>query len=368
MNNKKLRIAEVTNLAESIPPKHKAGLEQMVYYLTEELVKCGHDVTLFATADSKTSANLYPLWPIGLSNDKDFPIRSPETFSVWAISETFLHADEFDIIHDHTYYTAGHFCQLIQTPVVSTIHHDIARDIYSRNEIFKEPYRKYHQLFKMHSNKLNRVVVSNFQRHELEKHLRQPATTIHNGIPLDIWSQYKETPGDYFAFLGYISGNKGVAEAIQAILKTDEKLIIAGPIDIHDERSREYFEKQIEPYIDGNQIEYIGPIGMDKKIEFLMNAKATLMPIQWDEPFGLVAIESLATGTPVIAWNRAAMPEIIEDSVSGFLVNSVEEMTNRIQDIEQINRRNCRQRVENNFSAKKMASEYESLFYKILNQ
>ncbi|NTV30780.1 glycosyltransferase family 4 protein [candidate division WWE3 bacterium] len=365
MNKKRLRIAQVTNLMESIPPKHKAGLEQMVYYLTEELIKRGHDVTVFGTADSKTSAKLYPLWPTGLSNDPQTAIRSPETFSVWAISEAFRHAEEFDVIHDHTYFIGSHFAKLINTPVVVTMHHPASFEADITNQ-FGPEYDPYVKIIDSHFADAHAVVVSNFQREMLNKLLGRKSTTIHNGISLAEWENYSTEPGNYFAFLGYLSGNKGAAEAIQAILKTKHKLRLAGPIDIHDHASKEYFKHNIEPYLDGDQIEWVGPLGHSEKQHFLQQAKATLMPIQWDEPFGLVAIESLACGTPVIAWDRAAMPEIIRDGQTGFLVHSIEELAKSLEKADSLSRQQCRQDFEQRFTAEKMALQYEEFYYNLI--
>ena len=365
MSRKPLKIAQVTNLLESIPPRHKAGLEQMVYYLTEELVKAGHDVTVFGTADSQTSAKLVPIWPVGLTNDPQTVIRDPQTFAVWAVSEAFSHADEFDIIHDHTYHIAGHFAGSIKTPVVTTMHHPV--EFNSLLAQLPDSHAEYIRHFdKNHYTKAHTVVVSNFQKQRMEAEMQRSATVIHNGIPVNEWSEWKEKQGDYLAFLGYISGPKGAAEAIAATLKTDEKLLIAGPVDLHDHASQEYFKEKIEPFLEHPNIEWVGPLNKQEKQSFLASAKATLMPIQWDEPFGLVAFESMIMGTPVIAWIRASMPEIIQDGVNGFLVNSIDEMADRIKRVNELSRQSARNRVVENFSADKMAQSYIDLYYQIV--
>ncbi len=356
-----MRIAQVTSLAESVPPLNKNGLEQVVDYLTEELVKMGHEVTLFGTADSKTSANLDAVWPKAVTRDPRLPSLKPETYATWSVAQAFRRHREFDLIHDHTRFTAGYFAGAITTPVVTTMHHPVAFEEGFKSQFPDECQKYLDRIWGAFAN-VNTVVVSEFQRQKLQN----PCTVIHNGLPTERW-QFVEKPGEYYAFLGYLTPDKGVAEAIQAILPTGEKLKIAGPILEEDSRAKVYFQSRVQPYL-GEQIEYLGPLDHAQKMEFLGGAKGVLMPIQWDEPFGMVAIESMACGTPVIAWNRAAMPEIIEDGKSGYLVKSVEEMTEKIKRIGGLARKDARDRVEKYFSARKMADEYVSLYERILKQ
>lgn len=365
---RKLKIAHVTNLAEAIPPKNKAGLEQMVFYLTEELVKLGHEVTIFGTEDSQTSANLIPLWPRGFSNDPNTTFTDPQTFSIWAVAEAFLHADEFDIIHDHTHFVAGHFAGSISTPVVCTVHHTGS---YGYDTLQALPTAHQHYLnYLIHSHHTNfhLVCVSHAQRQQMLDLFGLDSYVVHNGISQPIVTPNKTHTHDYLAFLGYISGNKGVSQAIQATLRTSDNLIIAGPVDLHDTASQIYFEQEVKPYVDGNKIKYIGPLDMNEKINFLSQAKAVLMPIQWDEPFGLVAIEALACGTPVIAFNRGALPEIIENGKTGFIVDTIEDMASKINQIEQLSRPACTESYEKSFTATRMAHEYEKIYYKLVNK
>ncbi len=361
-NMKKLRIAQVTNLQESVPPKGKNGLEQVVSDLTEELVKMGHEVTLFATSDSKTSATLVPIWPKALSRDSFKQTMDSQTFAMWSVSEAFIRHTDFDIIHSHAGgFMAGHFAGAIPTPVVSTIHNPVSYDFLNQ---FPPEYLHYFETIQeKHFAHTYTVTVSQFQANILKR----PSTVITNGIPIENWNTYSAESGEYFAFLGYMTPDKGAAEAIQAILKTNEKLVIAGSLREDDPRGHTYFEERIKPYIDDKQIKFVGILKPEAKVEFYKKAKATLMPIQWDEPFGLVAIESMVCGTPVIAWNRAAMPEIIEDGVSGYLVNSVEEMTEKITQVDKLSRTKARERVEQHFTAEIMAKKYVALYEKILS-
>ncbi len=359
---RKLRIAQVTNLQESVPPKGKNGLEQVVFDLTEELVKMGHDVTLFASADSKTSATLVPLWPIARSRDPYGKTMDSQTFATWAVAEAFIRHTDFDIIHSHAGgYIAGHFAGAISTPVVSTIHNPVSYDFL--NQYPPEYLHYFETIQEKHFSHTHPVAVSKFQA----KILRRQCDVIWNGIPLHD-KEFSDKPGSYFAFLGYMTPNKGAYEALVAILKTDETIKIAGSLREDDPQGISYYNDKIKPHIDNQKIQFVGVLTPDEKKEFFKNAKGTLMPIQWDEPFGLVAIESMAHGTPVIAWNRAAMPEIIEDGITGYLVNSVDELAEKINQVGNLSRIKARERVEQYFSSPKMAQEYEKLYLSIINK
>ncbi len=364
MKKRPLTIAQITNCYESIPPTNKAGLEQMVYYLIEGLAARGHNIVLFGSADSKVTAKIEPVWPVAVSRDKPSQIRDIGWYTHLAAKKAYSRYKEFDIIHDHTYFESDLYAGFIPTPVVTTMHHPVAFELSLRDE-FPKKYHKYliNKDFNAHV-----VSVSKFQNKMLQKHIGRPSTVIHNGIPLSQWNKYSFEPGRYFAYLGYISGFKGVAQAIQAILKTDKILKIAGPVDKHDKASLKFFKEEVEPYLDSEQIEYVGPLNNTEKKVFFRNAIATLMPVQWDEPFGLVAIESLAVGTPVIANRRGALPEIIEDGSSGFLVETIDELAEKINEVHKLSRKEARQRFVNNFPASKMVDKYEELYYKLIEK
>lgn len=358
---KKLRIAQITNLQEAIPPKNQHGLEQLVYDLTEELIDLGHEVTLFASADSKTRAKLVPIWPHAVRHDDPFDrLLDSQTYATWSISEAFNRHTDFDILHSHAGFVATHFAGSIPEPVISTAHGPISYEFVDK---FPPEYQEYfREIEQKHFAKAHTVTVSEFQA----KRYHRPVVTIHNGIRLSDWPKFSTSEGKYFAFLGYITRDKGVAQAVQAILPTSEKLLIAGPLDKTPENQR-YFNEEIKPFLN-DRIQYVGPLEFSAKQKFLQEAKALLMPSQWDEPFGLVAIESLASGTPVIGFNRAAMPEIVEDGTSGFVVNDVEEMTEKISQVGSISRQNCRNRFEEKFTASVMAKKYEDLYYSLLTE
>ncbi len=353
-----MRIAQITNLKESVPPINQHGLEQVVFDLTEELVKMGHEVTLFSTADSKTSAKLVPIWPHALARDPYGSYMDSTTYSLWSVAEAFHHYREFDIIHDHGRFVAGHLAGIIPTPVVLTVHHPISFEFTYKQALPQEYHPYFEHVWKRRATSAHTVVVSQFQASLYPAE----STVIYNGLPLEKWP-YSPQPGKYLAFLGYITADKGVAQAIQAVLPTDKTLLIAGP-RMDTGPDKQYFDREIAPYLN-ERIRYVGPLNFEEKKKFLAEAQATLMPVQWDEPFGLVAIESLACGTPVVAWDRAALPEIIEDGVSGFLVNSVSQLTQKISMVDQLSRQATRKRVEEKFSARQMAQNYLDLYTRL---
>lgn len=357
IKRKKLRIAQVVSLQESVPPKGKNGLEFMVYYLTEELVGRGHDVTLFATSDSKTSARLvsvvrYPAmkkWIFGW-NSIDYSMAS----MIKAV-ET---ADQFDVIHTHIGHTAYYFANLIKTPVIETIHSPVhkAPKINMRGRIvddvyFKDRMRRY--------QKIHHVFVSKNQKSNSLS--TKSSSVIHNGIDLKNFI-FRDNPKDYFAYLGYITPNKGAHLAVRSARKAGAKLKLAGSF----KGCEEYFKEKIRPYLKKGHIEYVGVVNPRERNRLLGGAKALLVPVEWEEPFGLVMIEAMACGTPVIGFNRAAVPEIVKDGKIGFVVEDTEDMARAIKKIDDIKRADCRKHVEKHFTVQRMADEYEKVYEKAI--
>lgn len=353
-----MKIAQIVSLTESVPPKGKNGLEFLVSWLTEELVKRGHDVTLFAPADSKTKAKLISICPKALSRDPKnlIPLNSYDfRNAIYAMNM----ADQFDLIHTHS--TAStYFRQLCKTPIVHTHHHPTTKQ---KKQQYNDPfYHKY--IKKLEDFKKNGcdVFVSNSQK-KASYSVCKKKVTIHNGIPIDNF-KFNQNPKDYFAFFGFINKDKGAHIAVQAARKAGVKLLIAGIY----EKEEDFFDKEIKPYLN-NKIKYIGPITNYKdKSEFLSNARGILIPIQWEEPFGLVMPESMACGTPPIAFRRGAVPEIIQDKKNGFIVDNIKEMVSAIKNIDKIKRENCRKRVEKYFTVEKMVDKYEEVYRKIINK
>lgn len=354
---KKLRIAQVISLQESIPPKGKNGLEYMVYYLTEELVRRGHDVTLFATKDSKTSAKLIDVLPYSAAKKRLFGWNATN-YSLVGMSKAVEMADEFDVIHTHIGSVAFYFAQLIKTPIIETIHSPVYKtveksrlnkklvDRYTRDRLRR--YKKAHHVFVSKSQKDNALIQNN-------------SVVIHNGISLEKF-KFKKTAQDYFLYLGYITPDKGAHLAVQAARRAKAKLKLAGSY----KHCEEYFKKKIKPYLKKGEIEYVGVVNPIQRNKLLGGAKAILVPIQWEEPFGLIMTEAMACGTPVIGFNRAAVPEIVKNSETGFVVENVGEMVKAIRKIDLIDRAQCREHVEKYFTVEKMADDYEKVYEKAI--
>ena len=353
-----MRIAQVVSLQESVPPKGKNGLEFMVYYLTEELVKRGHQVTLFGTKDSKTSARLIDILPFPAARKRLFGWGGMD-YSLAAMAKAAEMADEFDVIHTHLGSSAFYFADLIKTPIVETIHspiHKVPRKYLLKKELAnkysKDTIRRY--------KKAQHIFVSKNQMDSSA--LKINSKVIHNGIALEDFS-FKKNSGDYFVYLGYITSNKGAHIAAQAARWAGVDLKLAGSY----KGCEEYFKEKVKPYLKKGKIEYIGVASPTKRNKLLGGAKAILVPVQWEEPFGLIMIEAMACGAPVIGFNKAAVPEIVVDNKTGFVVEDMRRMVSAMKRIDQINRADCRHHVEKKFSVEKMADEYEKVYRKAVS-
>ncbi len=340
-----MRIAQISPLWERVPPPAYGGIELVVGLLCDELVKRGHEVTLFATGDSITLAQLEAIHPQAIRLDslvKDYAI-----YEMLLMSRICEKAHEFDIIHSHIGCGALPYAKLIKTPTVHTLHGIFTPD----NEKMFDYARK--QAF---------VSISNSQR-EPRLNLNCLAT-VYNGIDTNIY-EFHEKPNNppYLAFLGRLSPEKGPHLAIEIAKKSGWHLKIAGKVDKVD---REFFEKEIKPHIDGKQIEFLGEANHVQKCALMGGAFATLFPITWREPFGLVMIESMAVGTPVIAIEMGSTSEIIAHNKTGFLCHSIEECIAAIDKTAHLSRHACRNHVVTNFSAQSMTDGYEMVYHQIL--
>ncbi|BAZ67243.1 MAG: glycosyltransferase family 4 protein [Pelatocladus maniniholoensis HA4357-MV3] len=342
-----MRIAQVAPLWERVPPPGYGGTELVVGLLTDELVRRGHEVTLFASGDSLTLAKLVSVHPRALRLDKS--IKEYGVYEMLELSRVYESADEFDIIHSHMGCNALPYVNLVKTPTVHTLHGIFTPD----NE----------KLF-VHAKNQPYVSISNSQR-EPRLGLNY-AATVYNGIDVSshqFHAQPEESP--YLAFLGRISPEKGTHIAIQIAKEAGWRLKMAGKIDVVDQ---EYFEKEVKPLIDGKQIEYLGEANHVQKNALMGGAVATLFTITWREPFGLVMVESMAAGTPVIAMNMGSVPEVVVHGKTGFLCNSIAECVDAVRKLEQLDRYGCREHVENNFSVQKMVDGYEAVYQEIVGQ
>lgn len=322
-----------------VPPRLYGPWEWVVSLLTEGLISKGVDVTLFATGDSQTAGKLHWICPRPYSEDQNL---DPKVWEALHISETFEHAREFDLIHNHFDFLPLTYSGLVSTPVLTTIHG------------FSSP--KILPVYRQYNHRVHYVAISEADRRpELEY-----VATIHHGLPLNDY-RFHEGPGEYLLFLGRIHRDKGTSEAIQVARHVGLPLIIAGIV-----QDEEYFRTNVAPQIDDKTVRYLGPVGPKQKIELLGKARALLHLINFDEPFGLTVIEAFACGTPVIATRRGAMPELIRDGETGFLVDSLEEAQDTLQRIDVIDRKRCRTWVEEHFTQERMVEEYLQVYEEIL--
>jgi glycosyltransferase involved in cell wall biosynthesis len=339
-----MRIAQVAPLYERVPPQNYGGTERVVSYLTEELVRQGHKVTLFASGDSVTQARLIAPCAQSLRLDKNSV--DPIANHVLMLEMVFREARSFDLIHFHIDYLHLPLVRRYGRPNVTTLHGRL--DLPELQALYRE------------FSEMPVVSISDAQRLPLPGANWQG--TVHHGLPLDLHS-FHEQPGDYLAFLGRISPEKRVDRAVEIARRTGLKLKVAAKIDRAD---RAYFESKIKHLFDSPLVEYVGEIGGRAKDEFLGNARALLFPIDWPEPFGLVMIEALACGTPVIAWRCASVPEVIDDGVTGFIVDSLDEAVRAVGRVASLSRRRCRGVFEQRFGAARMAQDYLAIYERLV--
>jgi glycosyltransferase involved in cell wall biosynthesis len=336
-----MRIAQLAPLAESVPPKRYGGSERVVAALTEELVRRGHEVTLFASGDSQTSASLVPVVPHALRSEgvvNDIPA------ALLAIRMAFERADAFDVIHSHIDYAVP-FCRFVQTPVLHTFHGRL--DLPEIQPLFQ------------HCRDAALVSISDNQRRLLPEW--NWLGTVYNGIDLDHYALHPH-PGRYLAFLGRISPEKGIEEAIAVARLARLPLKIAAKVDPADQ---EYFEDRVQPLLSDADVEFIGEVTEDEKGDFLGQALALLFPITWPEPFGLVMVEAMAAGTPVISARFGSVPEIVVDGETGIICDSLQEMALACERVATLDRSACRARVAEAFSVPAMVTGYEALYQQL---
>jgi glycosyltransferase involved in cell wall biosynthesis len=331
-----MRIAQIAPLHEAVPPKLYGGTERVVSFLTEELVAQGHEVTLFASGDSVTSARLHPVWPRALRLDPS--IRDPIAPHMLLMEEVYRQAADFDVLHFHMDYWPFSLFSRQRTPFLTTLHGRL--DLPELKPVFKTfPAAPV-------------VSISNAQRRPLPE-ARFVATVLH-GLPETLLTPQNTTPS-YLAFLGRIAPEKGPDRAIRIARAAGIPLKMAAKVDRADQ---DYFDTVIKPMIAGGGVELIGEIGDLDKPTFLSGAIGLLMPIDWPEPFGLVMIEAIACGTPVIAFNRGSVPEIIDDGVTGFIVEDETSAISAVSRLAGLSRSRVRGQFEARFTARRMADNY----------
>lgn len=333
-----MKVALISPIAWRTPPRHYGPWERIVSLLTEGLVKEGIDVTLYATGDSETSARLRSVCKAPYEEQRDMDVKVWESLH---ISEVMEQAGEFDIIHNHYDFLPLTYSGLIKTPVVTTIHG------------FSSP--RILPVYKKYNKKTHYVSISNADRNAGLDYIR----TVYHGIDIENFT-LQEKPEKYLVYFGRIHPDKGTREAIQVAKLAKMKLIIAGIV-----QDRHYYEQYVQPCL-SDDICYIGSVGPAKRNIVLGNAYALLHPIHFNEPFGLTVVEAMACGTPVLAFNKGSMPEIIRNDSNGFLVSGIEEMAARISDVKNISREGCRKTVEVRFSQERMVKDYIEVYKEIL--
>ncbi|MBV9159654.1 MAG: glycosyltransferase family 4 protein [Candidatus Kaiserbacteria bacterium] len=341
-----LRIAQLAPIVERVPPKMYGGTERVVHALTDELVRRGHEVTLFATGDSQTSARLSSVYPRGLREGKVRDLYGSNEYTLLHLGEAYSRQKEFDIIHDHLAPLSLPAANLAETPVVMTMHGAF-------NTVNK---RLFQAMRKPHIVSISKAQVHGFG--DLN-HIG----TVYHGLPLE-GSPFHETAEEYLLFVARISMQKGTHIAIQVAQELDMPLILAGKVDAQD---RPYFKEYVEPHL-SEKIRLIGEVGDEERNELMSRARCFLHPVTWREPFGLAIIEAMACGCPVVAINLGSIPELIIDGTTGFVVSDTEEMIEAVERIGEISRAACRTHVLSRFSVAQMADGYEKIFAQVVEE
>jgi glycosyltransferase involved in cell wall biosynthesis len=339
-----MRIGQIAPLAESVPPRLYGGTERVVSWLVEELVDLGHEVTLFASGDSKTRADLVPAWPRATRLER--PRLDPFTPIAALLEEVARRADKFDILHCHLDWVHIPLLHHLGIPFLTTVHNRL--DLPSLRGLVRSfPDTQFVSISESHRRPLPQL---------------SWLGTVHHGLPADLFRPVPRSNG-YLVFLGRIAPEKGPDIAIRLAKAAGLPLRIAAKIPRDESR---YFRERVEPFIDDNSVTFVGEVGDREKQELLGGAAALLFPIDWPEPFGLVMIEAMACGTPVIAWRRGSVPEIIEHGVTGFIVDSEAEAVRAIRQLDQLDRSVIRKRFNERFTAKRMAEDYCRLYGKLI--
>lgn len=340
-----MRIAQLVSNLHPVNARSNHAIYSHTGILADAFVDHGHDVSLFASSESTSKAKLVGFPPADIAQS-ELPeaIRRHYTHSL--ISQCYNKAADFDIIHSHFTLLSSFYSNLVQTPTVSSIHSPITEDLKPLLSQFKN----------------NRYISFSLSQRKQFPELNWIAN-IYHGIDTSLFT-YNENPEDYFLYIGRITEEKGIHYAIEAAKAAGVKLLIAG----RSYATEGYWHKHLEPHIDGVNVRYVGEANLERKIELYRNAKGLLFPTQYDEVFGLVMIEAMSCGTPVIGWNKGSVPEVVQDGETGFVVSSVEEMTAAIKKIDKIDRKACRTRVEKLFSIEKMVQGYLKVYDRIVKE
>lgn len=360
-----MRIAQIAPAWIPIPPKNYGGTENVIYHLVEEQVAQGHDVTLFAPGDSKTSAKLVSFFPKSLlASGVPWTMHLKAYYHLHKAVD-YIKEQSFDIVHTHLSSSSDMYIfpltAQLATPHVTTLHSIFPFDRDARSNRTGDADSYYMEW----APSLPMVAISESARQNVP-HPLHFVGVVHHGIYIQDYQPRKRRIGDNFAWLGRFMPEKGAHLAIEAAKRAHVPLVLAGVIDRHSKISMDYFEQLIKPQIGKDQISYIGPVNTRQKNNLFVRARGFLNPIEWEEPFGMVMIEAMALGCPVISFARGAAPEIISNGETGYLVNSLDEMVSAIPRIEEINRDAVRTHVEQNFSSQVMAKNYVEIYKQVI--
>ncbi len=343
-----MKIAQISSVYLSVPPKTHGGTERIVYYLCQHLSRRGHEVELFASGDSKVDCPVQSVLPVASLDDPQSTFYLEKEFETRNTYNLYRQADRFDLIHAHWPTLAAYFSSFTKTPTVVTY-------AYIEKEL--------HQYYRNHFPNCFPVCISRAQARMLGD---ESLPTIYDGINLEE-VPFNDAPEDFFIIVGRMTPGKGIAEAIRIAKRAKVELLIIGHVTTHLPWSEAYFLREIKPHIDGKQIRYVERLPYSQLVEWMGRARGFLFPLQWDEPFGMVVVESMAAGTPVLTYRRGSMPELVEDGDTGYLLENEDGLIEALALTEKLSRKRCRQWVEKNFSVERMVDGYEKVYQEILN-
>jgi glycosyltransferase involved in cell wall biosynthesis len=341
-----MKIAQITSVYLSVPPKTHGGTERIVYQLCQHLHRRGHTVELFASGDSQVDCKLEAVLPVASLDDPASTIYLEKEFETRNTYNLYRQALRFDVIHAHWPTLAPYFSEFSATPTLITY-------AYMEKEL--------HEYYRRNFPRCLPVCISRAQARYLGD---ESLPVVHNGIDLGS-VPFHEQPEDFFLIVGRMTPGKGIAEAIRIAREAEVRLIIVGDVSKHLPWSEKYFLEQVKPFIDGTQIQYIAQLPYEPLLKLMSRARGFVFPLQWDEPFGMVAIEAMAAGTPVLAYPRGSMPELVRDGETGYLCATEEQMIAAVGSVERIDRIRCREWVRENFSVERMVDGYEALYRQI---